>query len=249
MIRFVNITESDFLKKKLVYKHMSLENALKTLKTQSLWFSNPEKWKDPYEKRFLNAKYTSKGNEVSFLWKERLFCTCVTQTVSSEAYWNTYSHGDIGVEFRIDREVLLNELEKYSSKYKIFIGKVEYMKTKDIKKDELKKIPFDPPITDAVNTNEFAARLLLLKREAFHYEDEIRILLLKKNKSNGEGLALKYSCENTDLFKYILLDPNLKDYTYDVLKDVFISKYGFAQSRVFRSHLYDPTEVDTIKID
>ena len=97
MIQFVNMTEAEFLKKKLVYKHMSLENALRTLETQSLWFANPENWKDPFEKRFLNAKYISKGKEVAFNWKNRLFCTCVTQTISSEAFWHTYSQGEIGV--------------------------------------------------------------------------------------------------------------------------------------------------------
>lgn len=256
MIHFVNITEAEFLSKKLVYKHMSLENALRTLETQSLWFANPECWKDPFEKRFLNAKYISKGKEVVFSWKDRLFCTCVTQTISSEAFWLTYSQGDICVEFRFYRSVLLDELKKHSSDYDIFIGKVEYMNTTDIKK-ELHKIPFNPPITTAINSNDFASRLFLLKRTAFSYEDELRIILVKKNKTQEKGIALNYSCGNTDLIRQIVIDPNLKDYTYSMLKEVFVSKYGFVpivsaskkSPRVIKSQLYAPPKVATLKID
>ena len=257
MIQFVNITEAEFLKKKLVYKYMPLENALRTLETQSLWFTNPESWKDPFEKRFLNAKYISKGKEAAFNWKDRLFCTCVTQTISSEAFWHTYSQGEIGVEFRIDRAVLLDELKKHSSTYDIFIGKVEYMKTTDIKQ-ELKKIPFNPPISVGVNTNEFASRLFLLKRNAFRYEDELRIILLKQNKTQEKGITLKYNCDNTKLIRRIILDPNLKEYTYKTLKEVFVSKYGFTPitkkdstiySRVIKSQLYTSPKIETLKID
>ena len=123
MIHFVNITEEEFLKTKILYKHLPLENALRTLKDKSLWFANPSTWKDPFEKRFLEAKYIKNGKEVNFNWKGRLFCTCMTQTVSSEAFWNTYSRGNIGIELRIYKKKLLEELSRYDSKYKITLGR------------------------------------------------------------------------------------------------------------------------------
>lgn len=95
MIRFVNISEEEFLDSKLLYKHMPLEYALSALKNKSLWFANPTTWTDPFEKRFLEAKYTKGGREITFNWPGRVFCTCMTQTQSSEAYWNAYSHGEI----------------------------------------------------------------------------------------------------------------------------------------------------------
>ena len=41
MLRFINITEAEFLSSKLLYKHMPLENALRTLNNKALWFANP----------------------------------------------------------------------------------------------------------------------------------------------------------------------------------------------------------------
>jgi len=236
---------------------MPLENALRTLKNKSLWFANPITWTDPFEKRFLEAKYIRGGKEKIFNWLGRVFCTCMTQTQSSEAFWNIYSRGEIGIELRIVREKLLEELKKQSNKYDIFIGKVEYMKTSDIKKVELKDIPFDPPLRVALNSPEFAARLFLLKRVAFQYEDEVRIILLKKNKTQERGIEMEYSCDNTDLIRSIVLDPRVGDNTAEVLNKCFSEDYGFRPynsgktivKRVLRSQLYASPAKATLQLD
>lgn len=258
MIHFVNITKEEFLKKKLLYKHLPLEYALHTLKDKSLWFANPSTWKDPFERRFLEAKYTKKDKEVNFNWKGKVFCTCMTQTITSEAFWNTYSRGDIGVEIRFYRNKLLEELAHYDKTYKIFIGKAEYLKTEDIKK-ELRSIPFNPPIPkDAnLNSNDIVARLFLLKRIAYAYEDEIRIIVVKPNATKENGIVMKYNCENTDLIQRIVLDPNIGDYTYSMLKELFAEKYGFTPiirggqtyNRVLRSQLYANQTQAVLKLD
>lgn len=236
---------------------MPLENALRTLKNKSLWFANPATWADPFEKRFFEAKYTKGGKERTFNWPGRVFCTCMTQTQSSEAYWNAYSHGEIVIELRIIREKLIEELKKQATKYDIFIGKVEYMKTADIKKTELKDIPFNPPLKVDLNTPEFAARLFLLKRIAFQYEDEIRIILLKKSKTQESGINIEYTCKNTDLISRIVLDPRLGDYSSELLYNCFSDVFGFKPyksgkaiiKRVLRSQLYAKPAKATLRLD
>lgn len=258
MIHFVNITKEEFLKSKLLYKHLPLENALRTLKDHSLWFANPATWEDPFEKRFLDAKYTLGGNEKNFHWKGRIFCSCMTQTISSEAFWNVYSRGSIGIELRIYREKLLEELSQYDDSYMIFIGKAEYLKTDDIRKG-LRSIPFNPPVSaDAkLNTNDFAARLFLLKRISFAYEDEIRIIIVKDKATQEDGIGLHYECENTELIQRIVLDPKLGDYTAEMLKSLFIDEYGFSAinkngkiyNRVLLSQLYAKPPKAILKLD
>lgn len=237
---------------------MPLENALRTLKDKSLWFANPMTWKDPFERRFLEAKYMYKGEEKNFTWKGKVFCTCMTQTITSEAFWNVYSRGGIGIELRVNREKLLEELSRYDDTYKIFIGKAEYLKTEDICKD-LRKIPFIQPVgIDAnLNTEMFAARLFLLKRIAYKYEDEIRIIIVKKNATKENGIAINYECENNELFHRIVLDPNIGDYTAEMLKSLFVSEYGFSPlnrngklfNRVLRSQLYAKQKQVTLALD
>lgn len=246
-IQFVNITKEEFFKTTLLHKYMPLEYALKTLNEKKLWFANPTSWKDPFERRFIEAQYKSnKGKLSSFAWKDKVFCICMTQTTTSEAYWNTYSYQQIGIEFRVNKQQLYNELINIQNQYDIYIGKVEYMKTSDIKKNPISSIPFGNPIPKA-NSSEWKARLLLLKRIAYKYEDEIRIILVKKNKTKEQGINLEYQCKNTDLIETIVLDPSLADNTTALLKDVFENKYNFKpkqnkngrlQRRVLKSQLY-----------
>jgi len=258
MIQFVNITKEEFLKSKLLYKHMPLENALRVLNEKYLWFANPSEWKDPFEKRFLDARYIRNGKEVSFTWKGRVFCTCLTQTQTSEAYWNAYKHESIGVEFKFYREKILEVLSKIENSYKVFIGRVEYLKTNDIKK-ELRSIPFNPPIGKdvKVNSDTFVSRLFLLKRIDFSYEDEIRIIIVKPASTKETGIKIKYDCDNTDLIHQIVLDPTLGERTAAMLKKVFAEDYSFSpfpgstqsMARVLQSQLYAKQSVAEIRID
>lgn len=253
-LKFINITEDEFLSKKLLHKFMPLEYALETLNNKHLWFANPTTWKDPFEKRFIDATYKSLNGELhKFTWRDRVFCICMTQTATSEAYWNTYSPHSIGVELKFIRKKLLDVLKQLAENYDIFIGKVEYMKTADIQK-ALSNIPFNPPCNHNIRTKECRARLLLLKRIAYKYEDEIRIMIIKKNITKGKGIYIDYVCDNVEMIDSITLDPTLEKNVTKLLKDIFVNHYGFTpistgnskKFRVQKSSLY--TDVKPVEI-
>ena len=255
-IQFINITKEGFFSSKLLHKYMSLEYALKTLSNKQLWFANPITWKKKKKKRFIEATFINNGKTTNFQWKNKVFCICMTQTATSEAYWNTYSNSQIGIEFRINKDILFNELESIKNQYDIFIGKVEYMKTADIRKVPLSHIPFSEPVP-VLNTPEWNARLLLLKRIAYKYEDEIRIILVKKSKTQENGINLNYNCTNTELIHSIILDPKLQDNTTEMLKDMFENKYDFKPTkningktyrRVLKSQLYAEQKVQPLTV-
>ena len=99
-----------------------------------------------------------------------------------------------------------------------------------------------------------AARLFLLKRVAFKYEDEIRVILIDKRKSDKNGVGIEYKMDATELIKQILLDPSVDDYTYLMISKVLEESYGFRRSenglrRVMKSSLYSKPEIATIYID
>lgn len=254
-IKFLNIDEDVFLSKKKLYKHMSLENALTTLNNHTLWFANPTIWKDPFESRFVTANYQENGKKIEFPWIDRVFCACFTETAASEAFWTPYSQQQIGVEFRVNRKELLKVLKSYADQYDIYIGKVEYMLTSQIK-GALNAIPFSKPIPGK-KTKEWWARLLLLKRNAYKYEDEIRIIIVKRDKTLEKGIQLQYNCPDTSLIESIVLDPTIGVHTENLLKDIFANKYAFTpiinslgkkQPRVLKSQLYAKRTVKTLKI-
>lgn len=261
-IKFINIEDDEkgFLSSKLLYKIMPLEYALSALNTNSLWFTKPETWKDPFEKRFIDNYYSIGGKTRQFPWKNKVFCTCMSNVYGSEAQWAAYKKGDIALTFKIKRDVLLDELKNYANNNnaKVFIGKVEYQKTSYIKQKISENEFINPtlkPINN-LNNDEIKAKLLLLKRNAFSYENEYRIIIVKNNITKENGFKMVYNCKNNEIFDSIALDPNIQDNTYELLKDVLSNKYNFSpvhtrkglRNRIVRSLLYRNMLGEIIKV-
>lgn len=245
-IQYINIDEGEFISKKMIYKYMPLDYAIETIKNRYLWFSNPEKWKDPFEKRFINAKYLVNKNLYDFPLKGKVFSTCLTQTTSCEAHWSNYANGQIGISLKIKRQQLLEILKCNTDDYDIYIGKVNYLRTDEIRKrlSEIEQIKDFSPLN--LNNREMLIRLLLLKRVAFRYEDEIRIFAIKKNKTREHGVKISYSIMPNELIDTITIDPNVRSNTEDLLKNFFKQVYDF--SKVYKSQLYSMSNNIEIKI-
>lgn len=246
-VHFINMTEQQFLSSKLIYKYMPIEKGLQMMENHRFWFANPATWSDPFEKRFLEAEYFHRANsKCKFTWKDRVFCACFTSLASSEAPWKVYSSNSFGIEFAIDREHLFDELKKYSIRnphFHIFIGDVEYMKTKDIEKTDINKIPFKPALMDSYTTMSTKARLLMLKRFAFRYEVETRIIIIKPKSTKELGIFFDYTCSNNQLFRSVTLDPEMGNSTTKVLKEVLIGDQymncDVTSKKVLKSRIYD----------
>ena len=235
-ISFVNIEESEFLSNKLLFKYLDLEHALELIKTQKIWVANPTIWTDPFESRFISAKY----NGENFSWKDKVFCTCFTNASNSEAFWKAYSNNDICVKFSIYRKILLEILDQYANANKdvrVYIGKVEYMMTRNIIRP-LNQIPFDPKIVPS-KSGSFYARLLLLKRKAFQFDDEYRIMIVKNRMhKTANGIYIPFNMDPKDLIERITMDPKLsfkKDTYKNAIKECLSNGQ---QIKVFQSNLY-----------
>ena len=175
-----------------LYRYGSLENALITINVRSIWFSDPRQWTDPFEKLFINASYFYNGNKQEFPFKDRLFCMCVTPVENSDATWSAYSTNQTAVRLQINPTSLI-ELLNNQSEYDVYIGKMDYEKsTKDIRRDagpigyDLNDL-FDKSVDDKEKL-----KILLLKRPAYEYEQEFRIILISKSNLPTEcGVNIK----------------------------------------------------------
>ena len=261
-IEFLNIDDINgfLVDKPVLYKYMPLEHALGTLKNKRLWLADPGTWEDPFEKRFLNARYKkADGTETDFPYSGRTFATCLTRDRSSEAQWNVYSRGSIGIKFVINTTILLEQLNEFAQKhstFKVFFGKVEYHKREEIEQKQLLKLKFEAEekgvsIKKSLREKDFCARLFLLKRHDFKYEDEIRIIVFKDVKTDAKGTVFDYVCANHELFPQLMISPRVKENTEMMLKeylkqfdmDSFNDKSGRRQHRILKCHLYDENNV------
>ena len=163
-----------------IYKYMSFNTAIKVLKTNTLRFSKPTQWKDPFESRFLNADY-SKVDRTKELNNHLVAC-CLTGQTANEAAWRMYSdygHGEHCVQFSIYIGQLRLFLDKYATEegLKLYEGSVDYsFKDAEIERFICLALLFIRIFFEKF-TNLSFLNLMLIKRQAFEYENEIRYIL------------------------------------------------------------------------
>ena len=219
-----------------LFKHMPLVYALDLLQNCRLWFASPETWTDPFEQRFYSAQYENpSGTGVTpFPWKGKVFCTCFTTRAASEAHWKRGSDDSVMLHF--SREKLLRLLKNLPNDLHVYIGKVEYMQTKEIQVSELSKIPFKRIRPSVTNIDNYCARLLLLKRNAFLYEEEIRVMIFNKNATyQQKGDFLLEWSKNDVLTPEVTLSPLQSKEANQNLKEFINANYLI---KVLFSRLY-----------
>ena len=241
------LNDNEFLHNGIfINKFMPLERALNILNSNKIWFANPETWTDSYEKKFICAKYE---NGRSFAWRNRVFCTCFTNNAASEASWNAYSKDEICIQLTFYRTELIKVFEQYinaNPHNQMYFDKVEYMQSKNINK-ALSSIPFNPQISHgkSIQSMEFKARLLLLKRRAFEYEQEYRAIIVKPKATKERGINVDIH-DIHDLISSITIGPKVREDTFNMLKSIFVGKYGFNPKNIKQSHLYKSLPNDAI---
>ena len=183
-----------------VYKYMTIETFLVSLYAKTWRFFEPNKWNDKFEQRFYCADYKNIGMEHM---TPQLFATCVTREKNSEAAWKVYSHGQgLGshcVQLELDIDKLRIELNK--NDLKIAEMYVEYNEEKFILELHNKnKSKAYEAYFSSFSLKKFL-KLLTLKRNAYKYENEIRLFAIPKgnasrsigNDSQSKDLAIDWS--------------------------------------------------------
>ena len=167
----------DRVSSKYIYKYMNLSTALKCLETNTIRFTIPSNWPDPFEKLYYQADYSNVLRSRNF--RRDFVACCLTTTENCEAAWKIYTNdyeNDPCIQFKIG----IGSFRKYMNNYAkskelmVYEGKVCY----DLCDSQICEIAKKSNILhskffNAFDTEKFL-NLLLLKRKFFAYEDEIR---------------------------------------------------------------------------
>lgn len=221
------------------YKYMSLESALQCLEHSTLRFAEPTSWPDKYEGHFYKAEI--KGTNSSS-YNPPLFGCCFTYRKDNEAAWKLYSYDKKGldsrcVEFKLDKIVLRKKLKEWlsnpSNKYTLYEGCVEYLEAQKI--DNLPKPLIKRGQDDVPNELHHAffdnfslekyLNLMLLKRNAFLHEQEVRFLLVPNDYSNftkTESEPVDIHIDWSDIIIDIRIDAHSSKYEQGLLQNKLI---------------------------
>lgn len=205
----VNVITTEKLFYSKLFKYMPLDTFILSLSNKSLRFVEPSIWSDQYEQKFYCANYHFSDAEQS---APKVYATCFTRKQNSNAAWKVYSHGTgIGmycVQLELDAVKLREQLDH--SKFKIFEKRVKY-ETESIicnihKPKSLQYKQYFSPFSF-----EHFLDLLSLKRDAYDFEDEIRIFakpepIEKRNITKKKGEHYDLSITWSEVISKIRVD-------------------------------------------
>lgn len=234
----INLTRADT--DKVIFRVFSVARFLELLDTKSNSLVRPKKWDDPFENLILKGiAKTNTGQTAKWGFKDDLFGQCWSLEVESDALWRIYSPQKDGVKVKTTVKKLYDSLHSVSGTYRdisCFIGKVAYPVKKSLQQWLTTVNPLDC-------SGRGVAETLYVKRAAFRYEKEVRLVYFDQSKQ-PKGDVHIYSITPNSVFEECVLDPRMDARVVDAYKDA-IKKRGFA-GRVIQSGLYrEPKPVVT----
>ena len=236
------------------YKYFKTENLLKSLVENSLYLASPSQWDDPFETKYMKSLETiapQDEKDTSTLKEYSVFATCFkgySGIANEEAAWKIYMSGSESlVRVEIDAHNLC--LALCNSNFegnKLYLSKMVYKSRNDIVTPEAisgsVKLDNEEEALEDLFINNFS-----LKRNAYKYEEEVRVSLIKKGGKDIDHMILSNFNWDGVIKKITLqpLNPRQPQYeekrlrnilTYYKIKDVN------SNMEICKSNLYDSNE-------
>ena len=236
------------------YKYFKTENLLKSLVENSLYLASPSQWDDPFETKYMKSLETiapQDEKDTSTLKEYSVFATCFkgySGIANEEAAWKIYMSGcESLVRVEIDAKKLCGALcNSTFGEGKLYLSKMVYQSRKDIVTPEAisvsVKLDNEEEALEDLFINNFS-----LKRNAYKYEEEVRVSLIKKGGKDIDHMILSNFNWDGVIKKITLqpLNPRQPQYeekrlrnilTYYKIKDVN------SNMEICKSNLYDSNE-------
>lgn len=168
-----------------IYRTMSWDRFMTMLQTKQLTLRHPTDWDDPWENFLLRSDaYLKDGTPCSLKSiADTYYAQCWSFNAESEALWRRYA--DItrrAVKIRTTAGKLMAEIYPFNSELaplQFFFRKVQYVSAETL--EEFKQSMGDCHISNW--SNQFLESLCL-KRKAFSYEDEVRLIYQETESSS-----------------------------------------------------------------
>ena len=223
-----------------IYRWFSNDRFLELLRTGQLTLVRPRMWEDPFENFLMGAAVRlSSGEPVSLAdLQSRFYGQCWTFNRESDALWRIYSPLKTGVKVATTARKLFDAIwsdEPRDADLSCFLGLVRYLP-----EAQFAAILRDQNVARSLlldGTGLGHVRMLLLKREEFSHEAEVRLLFRDVRRERAPGPnVVQFEIDPSRLFDEVVLDPRADAATVGRLQDE-IGTLGYAGA-VRQSPLY-----------
>lgn len=179
----------------VVSKYQPLARIIEAVEKKNFCFVSPEKWLDPFELLFYKQVKLDNDKNIHEC------CFACNDIENEEGFWNIWSidASDTIVRVTYNIEKLLKSLEENSVNEQFYLAGMEYCSRYDIlkTKDTLENRSYS--IEEYLN-------LLCLKREAYKYENELRLFVVNE-KSNSNHTVINNIDYSNGIITEITLPP------------------------------------------
>jgi hypothetical protein len=243
-----------------IYRTFRAKYLLSDLRARRLTIVRPSCWDDPFENMITNYCFCYHGDDgllkQHFFDQSRnnVFAQCWSLSVESDALWRLYSavvkdaagkntdEEHEGVKVRTTPRKLLSSLTGGLSTagFTAYVGLVQYEPDETIRYWFANEVRTGGPNT--LNDPVSHAKSLLLKREPFSHEREVRLICVGDGRSpTGQTLSCAM---DADLFDEVILDPRIAAADETSRTDE-LRKAGF-HGLITRSTLYQRALVEVV---
>lgn len=236
-----------------MFKYMNLETALICLNDGTLRFSEPDRWEDKFEGRFYNADY-SQLRVSSVDDTPKLYACCFTYKKMSESAWKMYNGDAKGlraktIQIEINVAAFRKELlSKLYNKDKVYEGRVCYDVCNSIIENIHKSgAKWHSDIVVNFDLRKYLT-LLLLKRNYFSHEQELRIFIKKDNDETKCTSCLDVPIVWSRVIEHIYVAEDVSNIEMLLLKRICKDR-GIDESKIKKATIYGMSQRQQIKFD
>lgn len=193
--------DSESNDKLLAFKYVNANRILNDIKEDKFTFVSPSLWRDPFEQLFYKDSIEIDNN----FYSVKCCCLAFNSFENEEGFWHFAPFSNLNednptIRVSLDVIALYNSIEEFAvenKSYSFYIGCVKYVPT-------LELFNVDPNFR---SIQDYIASLLL-KREAFKHEMELRIFAVKKlNQYDGDNNPLLKIHVSKDVYHSVVLPP------------------------------------------
>lgn len=219
-----------------IYRIMSVDYLLDMFETKKNVLVKPCVWQDPFENFLFKTPVFQKNGEDYFsILRNRAYGQCWSLNGESDAMWRLYGPKENNVKVQTTISNLYNSLYQGTAKYprmSCFIGEVNYHQETELT-NLAKEVRFNGISSGG---SYYQAKSLLMKRDAFKQEEEVRLIYLDPKNAN-ENEIYSYYFDPLIYIKSIEFGPWVCTSRYSEFKEYFES-LGFSgaitQSRLYK---------------
>lgn len=221
-----------------IYRIISLTRFLKLFETSENVLVRPKLWDDTFENLALNSTTMVDGTSATFGFANDVYAQCWTRHKRSDAMWRIYSKGTDGIRIRTTVGKLLTSLASNfnadEARISCFLGSVKYLTDRSLV--SLSKSHF----ANGLGTDgKLIASTLLVKRNAFEHENEVRLIYLSGESTPVNKDLFAYNMNPNELVEQVMLHPQMSKEDANRVKSKILAETGFA-GELLQSMLYQP---------